>query len=888
MRRILQGDHPRLVLWLATSVALACRLVGLGAFAGYVYDEAYYVASAQTLLGLKVGPGAAVHPPLVPYTDPNLYSAPPFGKELIAASIWLFGNHAWAWRLPGALLGSTLPAAGWVLARLLFPEDRRIAPVAASLLAVEGMGIGLSRAAILDSTAVPLAIWGIALVLWAGLRWLDPGRPRSAASLGLVGGGFVLGLAAADKWTGAQALLTAGALIGLALVRRLKTGPPLSRRRAWGFVALAVVALVPVPVLTYGLTYFWGLGRHGFANGVPPHLSYVAAVWYIQRRILAGMWALRFVHPWLAPVSTWFLLPRPIYLISSYRQSWHAAVYALANPLLVWAGGAGLLIGLPRALNRSWPRAWPGTWFSWASLWMWTLAFYGTWWLTPRSKFDYYFYPMTVAVALAAAAWLPALTRWLPKLWAWGVYVAPLALSTLYLFPLWVGVSLPSTFYSNLVWSPTWNPLPTSPSPTAAPLAPVALPPVGVPPAADAVAGAAPTEWGYSAGHEAVLAESPVFPAAGMPAAGPVDAPVAVDGRRVYAAIESGRVAAWAAPTGRLLWATTLPNQVHTMPLVVPDRGRPLVVVGVGNAEFSRYRRDQGWIRGTGWSGLAALNAATGQVVWTLPTQGEVMATPCYHDGRLYVVTGSGQFLAVRSDDGHVVWRLHLGGFDSYSSPMLVGQDVVFATNRYLAAFPAASSTVWAVNIVDRRVAWDRSLPVVSGLSDCTPAVGDGAVYIAGVVQVGGGTTPVVRSRLFALATQSGRLLWSASLGGGRSTLSAQEEAPPLATGGAVYIVNPADGEAYAFSAQGGRQLWHTALPGGAGTVTAPVAAGPHLIWPVAGGQIDVLAEVDGRVVRQDFLPTGPIGASSPVLAGSLLWFGTLGGYVDIVPMTLP
>jgi outer membrane protein assembly factor BamB/4-amino-4-deoxy-L-arabinose transferase-like glycosyltransferase len=888
MRRILQEGQPRLVLWLATAAALVCRLVGLGAFSGYVYDEAYYVASAQTLLGLKVGPGAAVHPPLVPYTDPNLYSAPPFGKELIAAAIWLFGNHAWAWRLPGALLGSTLPAAGWVLARRLFPEDRRIAAVAACLLAVEGMGIGLSRAAILDSTAVPLAVWGIALVLSAGLHWLDAARWPIRAGFGWLLGGVVLGLAAADKWTGAQALLTAGALLALALLRRWREGPPLSPRRAWGFVALALVALVPLPIVTYGLTYLWGLGRHGFANGVPPHLSYVAAVWYIQRRILAGMWALRFVHPWLAPVSTWFLLPRPIYLISSYRGSWHAAVYALANPLMVWAGGAGLLLGLPRAINRAWPRHWPGSWFAWASLWIWTLAFYGTWWLTPRSKFDYYFYPMTVAVALAAAAWLPALGRWLPRVWAWTTYLLPLAVSTLYLFPLWVGVPLPSTFYTNLVWSPTWNPLPTSTSPSAAPLAPVALAPVDVPPPSAAPPGAAPTEWGYDAGHEAVLAQSPAFPAAGMPAAGPVDAPVAIAGGRVYAATESGRVAAWAAPTGRLLWATTLANQVHTMPLVVPDATRRLVVVGVGNADFARYRPGQGWIRGTGWSGLVALKAATGQVVWTLPTEGEVMATPCYHAGLLYVVTGGGQFLAVQADDGHIVWRLDLDGFDSYSSPTLVGSEVVFATNRYLSAFPATASTVWAVNVHTRQVAWRRTLSVVSGLSDCTPAAADGVVYIAGVVEVGTGATPVVRSRLFALSSRSGRLLWSASLGGGPWTLSSQEEAPPLATDGAVYIVNPADGEAYAFSAQGGRPLWQAPLPGGPGTITAPLAVGPDLLWPVAGGQVDVLEAADGHLIRQDFLPTGPIGASSPVLAGSELWFGTLGGYIDVVPLTLP
>ncbi|MGC8488972.1 MAG: PQQ-binding-like beta-propeller repeat protein [Clostridia bacterium] len=866
-----------------TLLAVLVRVVGAGAYHGYAYDEAYYVATAQNLLGLPMLHGSALTGPITRFTDPNLFSAPPFGKELIAAAIWLFGNHPWAWRLPGGLLGASLPAAGFFLARFLFPKPRLVAWTAGFFLTFEGLGIGLSRAALLDSTVVPLAVWGILVTVVAGVG-LVAEHTRTSQVLALLGGGALLGLALATKWTGAQALLAAAGILAVGFFSALRQLP---NPRAWPVLRtllLYAAALVVVPLAVYVATYLWGAGPTGFANGVPAAAGFLGGVVYIQHRLLDAMWALQFTHPWLAPAWSWFLVPRPIYLVSQHTGSWHSAVYALSNPWWVWMGGVGLLLGLVKLLRPGLLPALPGPRASWMSLWIWTAAFYGTWFLTPRSKFDYYFYPMTVAVALAAAAIPPLLRRPVRPQWALRAYWTLLVLTTLYLFPLWVGISLPNTLSYDLVWVPTWGPIPSSSSVSVpAPSTVVSLHPLhgeavpGAPSALPATISAA----GYGPTHEAFFGATFAALNLGLPAGGPVDGTVAVTaGGDVYAGTTADQVLAISARSGLRLWTATVPNQVMTMPLVVPGKTQTLVVVGLGNAQFRGYNRRQGWIRGTGENGLAAFDAATGREVWMAHTTAEDMANPVYQAGMLYEVTGSGRFLAVNADTGRIQWSLQLVGFDSLSGLQYVNGHVLVATNEYLVSYPARSSTLWSIDVATHRVAWSTTLPAKSGLSDCSVAVLGDTAYIAGVSRIRSTSPlPTLTEQLYAVNATSGRVIWMRPLGAGHLSLNQAEVATPLATPGAVFIANPASGVAFAFTPSG-TPLWHTSLAGGAAT-GAPVLAGDRLYWATGTSAIDVLGAGSGQVMASVSLPTGPIGSSSPVMVGNSLWFGTQLGYID-------
>lgn len=459
--------RPALVqspLWaaIATVVDVLLRVVGLGAYHGYIYDESYYVVAAQNLLGIAHGRhngalGAFHRAGLVPFTDPNLASAPPLGKELIAAAIWLFGNHAWAWRLPGALAEITLPFAVYGLARRLFPRVPAVAAVAFVASVFDGMSIALARVAILDSTTVPLLLWGLYLVAVAADALRQGQPPRRLTLLGM---GAFLGAALADKWTGGQALLLAGFWLLAAWWqgrrRPLRFG---RRRRLWIGPALAVTLW---PLAIYIATYAWARGPQGFGADWVPTGSFLRGWWVVQKTMLHGMWGLTFHHPWLAPAWSWFLLARPTYVLSVLQNGWHSNIYVLANPWLIWLGAVSLVAGGLALVRHRLPAGLQDP-FPWLILWAWVAVFYGTWFLSPRVKFFYYFFPVLPALAIAAGTW-PALAatfwpgrrrlaQWLPT----ALFLA----TTLYLLPLWVGLPLPDGFYHGGLWPPSWNALPT-------------------------------------------------------------------------------------------------------------------------------------------------------------------------------------------------------------------------------------------------------------------------------------------------------------------------------------------------------------------------------------------------------------------------------------------
>ncbi len=395
------------------------------------------------------------------------------------------------------------------------------------------------------------------------------------------------------------------------------------------------------------------------------------------------------------------------------------------------------------------------------------------------------------------------------------------------------------------------------------------------------------SQWGNSPTHFAAYAASPFVGgfSRALPVGSPVVGQVAVlAGGRAYVASNGGVVQAWNLTHSIRLWSHKLDNQVMTTPLVVKAGGRRLVIVGLGNARFRRWSPTQGWTRGQGSNGLVALDARTGRVRWRTPTVGEDMPTPAVWDGRVYEVTGSGTLLVLAAATGKPLWRLRLGGFDSMSSPMVSGETAYVVTNVYTRAYPAARSTVYAINLATHRVRWAASLPVASGLSDCTPALSATRLYIAGVARVAWvGHRARVSSVLFGLDRQTGTIVWQHPLGSGPLPLDQEEVGIPLAVGSSVYEANPANGEAFRLTA-GGRMLWSVRLPHGTAT-GSPAAVGPTVVWGTTRGCLDAISAATGKPLAATCLGTGAIGPSSPVAVGHYVVIGTLGGWLDVVSL---
>ena len=216
-----------------------------------IFDETYYVNAARTILHLVVPEGS-------PYAgapaglDPNT-EHPPLGKVLIAASMLVFGDNAFGWRMPSVIAG--------ILAILLLygivragGGDRWMATIAAGLLAFDNLALVHSRIGSLDMLLVVFLLFGA----WSALRgWpILAGIGFALAALVKINGVFGLG----------AALLVE--LVLLAWARRDGQGAWRPHAKA---MVLLVVAFVPA---WFGGLWVLDAAFTGFASPVA-HLQHI-------------------------------------------------------------------------------------------------------------------------------------------------------------------------------------------------------------------------------------------------------------------------------------------------------------------------------------------------------------------------------------------------------------------------------------------------------------------------------------------------------------------------------------------------------------------------------------------------------------------------------------
>ena len=113
---------------------------------------------------------------------------------------------------------------------------------------------------------------------------------------------------------------------------------------------------------------------------------------------------------------------------------------------------------------------------------------------------------------------------------------------------------------------------------------------------------------------------------------------------------------------------------------------------------------------------IRAIDAATGQVLWTFFTDGPVRFAPTVYDGRLYVGSDDGYVYCLRAVDGTLLWRYRPGPSDEkvigngrlislwpIRTSVLVDRDVVYCG---AGVFPYEGLYICALNAEDGSVVW--------------------------------------------------------------------------------------------------------------------------------------------------------------------------------------
>jgi dolichyl-phosphate-mannose-protein mannosyltransferase len=293
-------------LALCAIIALAflmLALIGIGVPSQPYFDETHYVPAARHLLALT------------PFNREH----PLFAKEIMAASIALFGDHPLAWRGPSALAGALgLFAFGRLLWHVSY---RRMASLFAMLLLASNfMWFVQSRVAMLDIFAASLALVG----LWQFAAAFDDPRPR--LRLALAGG--AMGLAMASKWSAVPIAMLPGLAFLALRMRGDQRVERISLPEAFAWLGL-------LPLAVYWLTFTPAFFYTQDADPARP-LGFVAQ----HARMIALQDSVTEAHTYQSRWWQWMLNLRPTWYLYEVTDGAQRGVILLGNPLT-------MLMGLP-------------------------------------------------------------------------------------------------------------------------------------------------------------------------------------------------------------------------------------------------------------------------------------------------------------------------------------------------------------------------------------------------------------------------------------------------------------------------------------------------------------------------------------------------------------
>lgn len=353
MKELLK-NHWRVILILI--FAAGVRFWRLAVPENFYFDEVYHAFTAREfLLGNKLAWEFSATPPAGFAYE---WTHPPLAKELMAASMLIFGIGPFGWRFFGALAGVGVVFLTYLLGKKLF-ENWRLGLIAATLVAFETLIFTQSRVGMND-------IYFLFFIL-AAFYFLISNK--------FLFSGIFFGLAAASKWTAVYFLLIVAFYFGWKFFKE---------KIKFNFFLLTISYLL-LPILIYLASYlpFFLQGRN------------LIDFWHLQQQMYWYHTKLEATHPYQ---SSWFIWPfnlRPVYYYLNDTGEKVAKIYAIGNPAIFWGGLVALWFTIISMIQKSD--------FKLVFLIFSYLAFFLPWAISPRIMFLYHYLPSVPFLILLLA-----------------------------------------------------------------------------------------------------------------------------------------------------------------------------------------------------------------------------------------------------------------------------------------------------------------------------------------------------------------------------------------------------------------------------------------------------------------------------------------------------
>jgi len=323
-----------------------------------------------------------------------------------------------------------------------------------------------------------------------------------------------------------------------------------------------------------------------------------------------------------------------------------------------------------------------------------------------------------------------------------------------------------------------------------------------------------------------------------------IGSPIVAAGR-VFVMDAETMVSAYSAETGKQLWKIELTPDEE-------DDGH----IGGGLAY------DQGRVFvSTGFAQLIALNAETGTELWRKSVSGPMRTAPTARGGRLFAVTVDNKLHALNAANGSNIWT-HSGIFETAS--MLGGGSP--AVDAGVVVVPYSSGELVALKVENGHVLWSDSLASrrrTDQISTMSHIRGRPVIDRGRVLAMSHGGVVV------SIDLRTGQRIWEREIGGLEN---------PWVAGDYVFLLT-VDSEVVSLSRKDGGIYWVRALAryedekGKKDPIvwTGPILASDRLIVSGSHGEILAISPYTGQILGGEELSDGI--SVPPVIAGGSIYF---------------
>lgn len=384
-------DKRKLLILILIFAALT-RLIRLDYPNKYVFDEVYHGFTAKEFLaGRKVAWEWWTTPPSgVAYE----WTHPPLAKEIMAISMFVFNTQdAWAYRLPGALLGVLSVYLVYLLGFKLL-GNQIASLIAAFVFSLDGLNFVQSRTGMNDIYYVTFSLAALLLLL----------RKKYLFSA------ILLGLALASKWAAVYSYLILIPLLVHAKQYR------------------KILYFILIPLIIYFVSYipFFLLGHTG-----QQFKELQQQMWWYHTNLKA-------THAYTSPWWSWPLNLYPVWYFVDYQKDKMSNIFASGNPVVFWAGSVAVILTAweivkKRSINL-------------AIIILGFLAFWLPWAISPRIMFLYHFSPSVPFLSLALGHQLNKIMSDKKGKQLVFVLLSLIVLSFILILPFLTGIPLPRNF----------------------------------------------------------------------------------------------------------------------------------------------------------------------------------------------------------------------------------------------------------------------------------------------------------------------------------------------------------------------------------------------------------------------------------------------------------